>query len=248
LDSTFKEIENHRATTDNKRINKQVDTILFKDGRLNAYLDSAPRDDIERIFALIRDVKDLDPALKLAIRKRITDLHTDFKFSDEEEKAIVSRGLMVTASKYEEKNRLLAHIMEVDVPANQKEIAFALSLGDLRENSEYKAAKEKQDELNAKVGKLKNEIERAQIFDPDTITTSKVSFATEVLLHNDTDETDEKYVILGPWESDPTNQIISYLSPLGKRLLNHKPGDKLSFIIHDRKFAYTVKEIQPVKV
>jgi transcription elongation factor GreA len=248
LDITFKEIENHRATTDNKRINKQVDTILFKDGRLNAYLDSAPRDDIERIFALIRDVKDLDPALKLAIRKRITDLHTDFKFSDEEEKAIVSRGLMVTASKYEEKNRLLAHIMEVDVPANQKEIAFALSLGDLRENSEYKAAKEKQDELNAKVGKLKNEIERAQIFDPDTITTSKVSFATEVFLHNDTDETDEKYVILGPWESDPTNQIISYLSPLGKRLLNHKPGDKLSFIIHDRKFAYTVKEIQPVKV
>jgi transcription elongation factor GreA len=248
LDITFKEIENHRDTTDNKRINKQVDTILFRDGRLNAYLDAAPRDDIERIFALIRDVKDLDPALKLSIRKRITDLYPDFKFSDEEEKAIVSRGLMVTASKYEEKNRLLSHIMEVDVPANQKEIAFALSLGDLRENSEYKAAKEKQDELNAKVGKLKNEIERAQIFDPDTITTSKISFSTEVLLQNDTDNTEETYVILGPWESDPTNQIISYLSPLGKRLLNHKVGDKLSFVIHDRKFAYTVKEIKPVTV
>lgn len=248
LDISFKEIENHRDTTDNRRINKQVDQILFKDGRLIEYIDSASKDDIERIFALIRDVKDLDPSVKMSIRKRITERHADFKFSDEEEKAIVSRGLMVTAAKYEEKTKLLSHIMEVDVPANQKEIAFALSLGDLRENSEYKAAKEKQDELNAKVAKLKNEIERSQIFDPSTITTSKISFATEVLLRNDTEGSDESYIILGPWESDPTNRIISYLSPLGKRLLNHKVGDKLAFVIHDRKFSYTVKDISPIKL
>jgi len=246
LDISFKEIENHRDTTDNRRINKQVDAILFKDGRLVSYFDTAGKDDIERIFALITDVKDLDPAIKLALRKQVTEHHPDFKFNDDENKAIVSRGLMVTAAMYEEKNRLLAHIMEVDVPANQKEIAFALSLGDLRENAEYKAAKEKQDELNAKVGKLKNEIDRAQIFDPTTITTSKISFATDVLLHNDIDEADETYIILGPWESDPTNHIISYLSPLGKRLLNHKIGDKLSFVIHDRKFSYTVKAIKAI--
>lgn len=244
LDISFKEIENHRDTTDNKRINKQVDTILFKDSRLVSYLETADKDDTERIFALISDVKDLDPAIKLSLRKQITERHPAFKFSDDEEKAIVSRGLMVTAAKYEEKTKLLAHIMNVDVPANQKEIAFALSLGDLRENSEYKAAKEKQDELNAKVGKLKNEIERAHIFDPSSISTNKISFATEVLLHNDTDNEDETYIIFGPWESDPTNHIISYLSPLGKRLLNHKVGDKLSFVIHDRKFSYTVKDIK----
>ena len=248
LDISFKEIENHRDTTDNRRINKQVDTILFKDGRLVSYFDTAGKDDIERIFALISDVKDLDPAIKLSLRKQVTERHPDFKFSDDESKAVVSRGLMVTAAMYEEKNRLLAHIMEVDVPANQKEIAFALSLGDLRENSEYKAAKEKQDELNAKVGKLKNEIERAQIFDVTTITTSKISFATEVLLYNDLDNVEETYVILGPWESDPSNHTISYLSPLGKRLLNHKIGDKLSFVIHDRKFAYTVKAIKAISL
>ncbi|PKL09508.1 MAG: transcription elongation factor GreA [Spirochaetae bacterium HGW-Spirochaetae-7] len=248
LDISYKEIENHRDTTDNRRINKQVDNILFKDGRLIAYLDEADKDDTERLFALISDVKDLDPSIKVSLRKRITEHHPDYKFSDAEEKSIVSRGLMVTAGKYEEKNRLLAHIMEVDVPANQKEIAFALSLGDLRENSEYKAAKEKQDELNAKVAKLNNEIERSQIFDVTTITTNKISFSTEVLLHNDTDNADETYIILGPWESDPTNHIISYLSPLGKRLLNHKIGDKLSFVIHDRKFMYTVKAIKAFQI
>lgn len=244
LDISFKEIENHRDTTDNRRINKQVDTILFKDGRLVAYLDTAGKDDIERIFALISDVKDLDPALKLKLRKQVLEKYPDFKFNDDEERVVVSRGLMVTAAMYEEKTRLLSHIMEVDVPANQKEIAFALSLGDLRENSEYKAAKEKQDELNAKVGKLKNEIERAQIFDTTTITTSKISFATEVILHNELENEDEKYIILGPWESDPSNHVISYLSPLGKRLMNHKVGDQLTFVIHERKFSYTVKTIQ----
>ncbi|HRZ65760.1 MAG TPA: transcription elongation factor GreA, partial [Spirochaetia bacterium] len=238
----------HRDTTDNRRINKQVDTILFKDGRLESYVAEADKDTIERIYALLSDVKDLDPAVKLKLRKRITELHPDFKFNDSEEKAIVSRGLMVTAAKYEEKTRLLAHIMEVDVPANQKEIAYALSLGDLRENAEYKAAKEKQDELNAKVAKLKNEIERAQLFDKSTITTNKVNFGTVVTLANELTSESEVYTILGPWESDPANNVISYLSPLGKKLLNHKAGERLSFLIHDRKFQYRVDKIEAAKL
>ena len=134
--------------------------------------------------------------------------------------------------------------MGEDVPANQKEIAYALSLGDLRENAEYKAAKEKQDELNAKVGKLKNEIDRAQIFDSGSISVGKIAFGTTVQLRNELDGADEEYTILGPWESDPTKHVISYLSPLGKRLLNHKPGDKLKFSIHDRQFSYTVLAIK----
>ncbi|TFG84711.1 MAG: transcription elongation factor GreA [Spirochaetales bacterium] len=244
LDITFKEIENHRDTTDNRRINKQVDTILFKEKRLVEYIDQADKDTIERLYTLVRDVKDLDSSVKVRLRKHIAEQHPEFHFPDEEEKAIVSRGLMVTAAKYEEKTKLLTRIMEEDVPANQKEIAYALSLGDLRENSEYKAAKEKQDELNSKVAKLKNEIERSQLFDVTTLTTSKISFGTEVLLRNETEKTDETYIILGPWESDPTNHIISYLSPLGKRLLNHKAGDELVFAIHDRKFSYVVKSIK----
>ena len=244
LDITFKEIENHRDTTENRRLNKQVDTILFGEGRLEKYLEDAGPDTTERIFALIGDVKDLDPSIKVRLRRDIAERYPELKFNDENEKTVVSRGLIVTASKFEEKQRLLAHIMTVDVPANQSEISYALSLGDLRENSEYKAAKEKQDELNSKVAKLTNEIERAQIFDPSTVTTSKISFATEVLLKNEIEKSEERYIIMGPWESDPGNHIISYLSPLGKRLMNHKVGDKLSFVINDREFVYSVKQIK----
>lgn len=244
LDISYKEIDNHRDTVENRRINKQVDTILFKDGRLSSYFAEADKDDIERVFALINDVKNVDPSVKLNLRKQISGRFVDFRFNEDEEKVVVSRGLLVTAAKFEEKVKLLNFIMEEEVPANQKEIAFALSLGDLRENAEYKAAKEKQDELNIKAGKLKNEIDRAQIFDPEAIITSKISFATEVTLLNEAENAEEKYIILGPWESDPSRGIISYLSPLGKRLLNHKIGDKLTFVIHERKFSYMVKSIK----
>ncbi|HUX36987.1 MAG TPA: transcription elongation factor GreA [Rectinemataceae bacterium] len=253
LDISFKEIENHRDTTENKKINKQVQAILFGDGkaegrgRLEKFLEDSGVDTIERIYALISDVKDLDPSIKMRMRGRIVERFPDFKVQGEEGKEVVSRGLIVTRPMFDEKKKLLDHILTVEVPANSKEIAFALSLGDLRENAEYKAAKEKQDELNARVAKIKNEIERAQEFDWSTVTNSKVSFGTIVTLTNELSGEQEIFTILGPWESDPEHNVISYLSPLGKKLLNHKPGDKLSFSIHERKFQYAVDKIDLAK-
>ena len=219
-----------------------------KDEALDKYLLESGHDTIERVYTLLDDVKDLDPAIKLRIRKRIVEKFPDFKVAGDEEKAVVSRGLMVTSDKYTEKQKLLSQILDVEVPANQREIAYALSLGDLRENAEYKAAKEKQDELNAKVAKLKNEIERAQIFDRSTASASKIGFGTQTILRNELTGEDELYVILGPWESDPAENVISYLSPLGKKLLNHKAGDKLSFVIHERTFKYVVKSVAVAKI
>ncbi|MDR3341661.1 MAG: transcription elongation factor GreA [Treponema sp.] len=246
LDITYREIGNHRDTTENRKINKQVYTILFKEGVLNVFLDEVDSDTIIRIYTLIQDVKDLDPTDKLKLRSRILDKRPDFKFFGDVEKTVTTRGLMVTVAMYEEKQRQLAHIMEVEVPANSKEIAFALSLGDLRENAEYKAAKEKQEILNATVAKLKAEIERAQLFDPAAINTNRVSFGTKVTLLNLASGQHEEYTILGPWESDPENRIISYLSPFGGTILNKTLGEGFDFSINDEKIAYAVEGISAV--
>jgi transcription elongation factor GreA len=247
MDITYREIENHRDTVENRKINKQVHSILFKDGVLDAFIDRADDPDtILRIFTFIDDVKDLDPAEKLKLRSNIMDKYPEIKFFGDTEKTVVTRGLMVTVGKYEEKQRQLAHILEVEVPANSKEIAFALSLGDLRENAEYKAAKEKQEILNTTVAKLKDEIERAQLFDPASININRVSFGTKVKLLNDATGKHEEYTILGPWESDPENRIISYLSPFGGTILNKKTGESFSFSINDEKVSYTVQGISAV--
>jgi transcription elongation factor GreA len=232
----------HRNTTENRKINKQVYTMLFKEGLVESFIKDADNDMILRVYTLIEDVKGLDPADKLALRSFIQDNTPDFKFSGEIEKK-VSRALIVTAAMYEEKQRQLTHIMDVEVPANSREIAFALSLGDLRENAEYKAAKEKQEILNSTAAKLKEEIERAQIFDPNTVSADRVSFGTRIVLSNDTTGKEEEYTILGPWESDPENRIISYLSPFGSAVLNKISGESFIFSRNDEKFPYTVKQI-----
>ncbi|MDR2097961.1 MAG: transcription elongation factor GreA [Spirochaetaceae bacterium] len=247
LELTYREIDNHRDTSDNKKINRQIYAILFKENVLDDYIANANRDTIVRIYTLVEDVKDLDPADKLKLKNQILDKYPDFKFFGAVEKDTVSRTLIVTVAKYEEKQKQLERIMTEDIPANSKEIAFALSLGDLRENAEYKAAKEKQEILNSTVSKLKNEIERAQLFDPSTVNASRISFGTTVTLLNDTKGEDEVYTILGPWESDPGNKIISYLSPFGSALMNKRAGEKINFSINDEKITYTVKEITAAK-
>ncbi|MDR3324741.1 MAG: transcription elongation factor GreA [Spirochaetaceae bacterium] len=252
LDITFREIDNHQNTPENKKTNKQVFAILFDKNLLEDYINNAERESVDRIYALVQEVKGLDQDLdhnkkgsaeKDRLKKLIAERFSDFKFAGIVEKKASSRTLLVTAGKYTEKQKQLSHIMEIEVPQNSKEIAFALSLGDLRENAEYKAAKEKQDLLNSAVSKLKGEIERAQIFDTVSIDTGHASFGTKVTLENKTSGLVETYTILGPWESDPGNKIISYLSPLGEAIVNRRSGELFDFTIGGETISFEVKEI-----
>ncbi|MDR2793959.1 MAG: transcription elongation factor GreA [Treponema sp.] len=248
LDVTYREIESHRDTNENRKTNKQVYTLLFKDGILNSFIDKADTDTITRVYAVLNDVKNLDPADKLAVRLHIAGKYADFKFLGSEEKVAVTRGLFVTAAKYMEKQKQLEHIQTVEVPANSKEIEYALSLGDLRENAEYKAAKEKQEILNSTAARLKEEIDRAQIFDPKLVHTKRVSFGTKVTLKNNNANKEEIFTILGPWESDPENKIISYLSPFGNSMLNKVVGDAFEFAVGGDKVSYTIKLISAIEL
>ncbi|MDR0504081.1 MAG: transcription elongation factor GreA [Treponema sp.] len=247
LDITYRDIENHKDTPENRKINKQVYNILFKNGDLTAFIDNADEDTIIRIFTFINDIRDLDPQDKLNLRSRIIDKHPEFKFFGDAEKK-VTRGLMVTLVMYEEKQRQLSLIISEEIPANSKEIEYALSLGDLRENAEYKAAKEKQEQLNSQIAKLKEDIERAQIFDPQSVNTARVSFGTKVALRNNTSGQREEFTILGPWESDPNNNIISYLSPFGSAIINKTAGQEFEFVINNEKVSYMVEDITPAKI
>jgi transcription elongation factor GreA len=138
--------------------------------------------------------------------------------------------------------------MDVEVPANSREIEAARLHGDLKENAEYIAAKEKQVLLNTSAERLKEDLDRAQIFDPATIDTSRVSFGTVVVLHNETKDRKEEYTILGPWESEPEHNIISYQTPFGKAMLNKGTGDHFNFLSDGEKNSYTVEAIRAASI
>ena len=247
IEQTFLEINNHVNTTENKKTNKAATQLLFKDDTLLKYMISNDRETVTRVYTLVDDLADLDPAIKANLRNRILEQYPDFKFRTTEEKAAAPRGMMVTAKMLEEKKAQIQKIQSEDIPANAKEIAEARAQGDLKENAEYKAAKEHQHYLNVTLSKLQEELNRAVVFDPTTITTAVISFSTTATLLNKDTGKDETYTILGPWESDPDKGIISYMSPFGNALMDHKAGDELSFTINDHNYNYTVKNISVAK-
>ncbi|HDQ14822.1 MAG TPA: transcription elongation factor GreA [Sediminispirochaeta sp.] len=244
LDITFREIDNKRDVTTNRRLNKLIQTFLFQEGKLEEYLMSTDPDSINRLFTLVDDVDQLDSKIRIELKHKIMERFPDFKFYGEEEKETVSRGLIVTRKMYDEKNRQLKNILDVEIPATSKEIGEARELGDLKENAEYKAGKEKLEMLNLQASKIKEDLERAGIFEKKDVDPSKVSFGTQVILLNHNTEEEELYQFFGPWESNPDKNVISYLSPFGSKLWNHKEGEDVKFEINERSYHYTIKKIE----
>ena len=244
IELTFFEITNHTNTTENKKINKNATKLLFEDGHLVKYMfEDDNIETVKRMYTLIDDIQDLEPDYKFSLRNKILEKYPSFKFHTSEEKPLTPKGVFVTAKKLKEKQQTAFNIQNVELPANAKEIAEAREQGDLKENAEYKAAKEHQHKLNVDLAKLQEELGKAIVFNPASITTAIVSFGTKVVLHNNDTNTDDTFTILGPWESDPDNGVLSYMSPLGNAILNLKQGESKEFYINGKKKNYTVVSI-----
>jgi len=125
-----------------------------------------------------------------------------------------------------------------------KALEEARAHGDLSENAEYKAALEKQSILNETTAKLREELERVEIFIVSDAPADRIAFGTKVVLVNGKTGAEEAYTILGPWESDAENNIISYLSPFGAALINKRAGESFDFSRNDETVVFTVKEIK----
>ncbi len=122
----------------------------------------------------------------------------------------------------------LRHLLKVEMPKAADELARARSQGDLSENYEYKAAKEKQARLVASIKRLRADLARARPIVRSEVQTSQVAVGCRVVLSDDAGQ-ELGYTVLGPWDSDPDNHIVSYLAPFGKALLGRKPGDSVEF-------------------
>ncbi len=251
----YLEVDNHVKTTENKKIIKTATSLLFEEkcgtDKKNNVLDYMLENEtnvINRLYTLINDVRDLDPQIKTQLRNGIVGKYPDFKFPEAEIKQETQKGRLVTAKKLEEKKAAADELERVILPQIQKEIAEAKEKGDLRENAEYQAAKERSSRENKNLQDLRKEISEAVVFDPTTITTSFVSFGTTVEIHDNKSNEDFTYTILGPWESDIENGILSYLSPRGQNLMDAKAGETRQFTINEVDYDWTIKSITAAKI
>jgi transcription elongation factor GreA len=122
-------------------------------------------------------------------------------------------------------------------------IEEARAHGDLSENAEYHAAKERQGQIEATIADLEDKISRAQIIDPATLSGDKIIFGATVTLLDDEDKP-VRYQIVGPYEADARLGRISYNSPLGKALIGRKVDDEIEVTVPSGDKFYLVQDIK----
>ena len=122
-------------------------------------------------------------------------------------------------------------------------IEEARAHGDLSENAEYHAAKERQGQVEALIGDLEDKISRAQIIDPATLSGDKVIFGATVTLL-DEDDKEQKFQIVSPYEADAKLGRISYNSPLGKGLIGRKVEEEVEVTVPSGDRFYLVQKIE----
>ena len=151
----------------------------------------------------------------------------DVMARDADKAPVAVRKRMTSWRSYRERQEQFRKLMEEEIPENAREIAVARSYGDLRENSEYKYAKEHQRILYLRRDEMEQDLEVVQGTDFSGFATDRAGMGTVVTVNRPGDRT-ERYCILGEWDRDESLGIISSLSKLAQSLEGHGPGDRVA--------------------
>jgi len=134
-------------------------------------------------------------------------------------------------------------VLRAERPKIVDAIEEARAHGDLSENAEYHAAKERQGHVEAQIGDLEDRISRAQIIDPTSLSGDRIVFGATVTLRDDEDK-QLRYQIVGQTEADAKVGRISYNSPLGRALITKKVGEDIEVTVPSGDRFYTVEKIE----
>lgn len=154
------------------------------------------------------------------------------------------KKIPMTKECYEKLKEELAYLKKVERSKNIKEIEEAREHGDLSENAEYHAAKERQSFIEGKIQEIQGKLAHAQVIDTSKLSGEKVVFgATVKLRHVDSNEI-KTYTLVGGDEADIKNGKISVQSPVGKSLIGHIIGDTVNIKTPTRDIEYEILEIK----
>ena len=149
----------------------------------------------------------------------------------------------VTKQGFEALKKELQNLKKNERPQNIKAIEEARAHGDLSENAEYAAAKDRQGFIEGRINELEFKLATSDIIDTDKLPKDRAVFGCKVVLENIETGEDVSYQLVGPDESNIENGRISVSSPLGKALIGRKPGDELTLEVPGGKRMYELIEI-----
>ncbi|MBW2512762.1 MAG: transcription elongation factor GreA [Deltaproteobacteria bacterium] len=156
----------------------------------------------------------------------------------------MSQTVPMTPEGYQRLQEELKHLIRVERPRVVQDIAEARDHGDLSENAEYDAAKERQGFVEGRIAEINGKMARAQVIDVSTIDTDKVVFGATVTVYDDESESESTYRIVGEDESDIKQGLISISSPVAKALIGHRINDEVQIKVPSGIRIYEIIDIK----
>ncbi|KAB2833771.1 MAG: transcription elongation factor GreA, partial [Candidatus Brocadia sp.] len=241
LDNLYFKIQKGRDGDFKTNVNKIKNLLEDKgtDYAINILNDA----NAESIFTVVSSSKGLEDWFKVSIESVIQDRYPDL-FEQPGHPKLDENKIYVTKEGYDRRKKEFDNLMNVEFPENAQDLGEAISRGDLRENAEYKAAREKQAMLVEKAERMKAELQRVVLLDPHAVRSETASPGTRVTLKHQGKTELEIYTILGPWDVDIEKGVISYLSPIGKGLLSRAAGETVTIKLPEGESIYEIVKIE----
>jgi transcription elongation GreA/GreB family factor len=229
-----------------KKSNRLRDFILSDKELIVELIESADLEvikDLTRALQLSPSFDDMD---KRSLLARIVKRYPAMQSLITGEQQRQETYYLVSWTSLERRKDEYAELVQKKIPANSKEIAIARSYGDLRENHEYKAAKEMQKLLMRRKEEIETGLLRARGTDFANPRTDIVSIGTKVSVTELGSQQAEVFKIMGAWDSDPDHDIISYLTPVAQSLIGKKAGESVEFELNGLQKKFRVDTIEAV--
>jgi len=150
----------------------------------------------------------------------------------------------LTKKGYLQLEQELKNLKVIDRPNIIAAIAEARSHGDLSENAEYSAAKEKQSFIEGRIQELEAVVSRAQVIDPQSVKGDVIRFGATVLVVDESTDKETEYQIVGDYEADIEKNLISLSSPLAKALIGKEVGDVAEYMAPGGKKSFEILEVK----
>ncbi len=218
-----------------KKTSRLKDYLLSDTKLLPELIETADLEVVKDLTRTLKSTTCFDDMDKRSLLARVVKSYPAIQSLISGDPSTQEKGLIVSQASLERRREEYDQLVRKKIPANSKEIAIARSYGDLRENHEYKAAKEMQKLLMTRKNELEIELAKARATDFSDSDLSSVCIGTIVHVTDVDQQTQENFTILGAWDSDPDRGIISYLSPLAQQLIHRKPGDEVILEQHGGK-------------
>jgi transcription elongation GreA/GreB family factor len=244
LNAVFSALERDQLAE--KRGSRLHDTLFDDRELLGEMLSTGEPDEVRDAMRRLMLTPVFDDLSKRSLMGRIVKIYPEMQSMITGDSGEREETLTVSWASLEKRKEEFEDLVNRQIPQNTKDIAIARSYGDLRENFEFKSAKEQQRVLMRRRAEAERDLGAARGTNFENPDTSQVSIGTVVTLR-DAEGVEETYSILGAWDSAPELGIVSYKAAIGQALLGRKAGETVSLPAEAGSREVTILSIEVFK-